>query len=61
MNSELKSMEQNKACDFVEFPEGCKQIGCKLVSRQSPDSNDNVEWHKARLVAKSYVKKMHWL
>jgi len=29
MKEELKSMDQNKVWDLVEFPKGEKQVGCK--------------------------------
>uniref|UniRef100_A0A151UGK9 Retrovirus-related Pol polyprotein from transposon TNT 1-94 n=1 Tax=Cajanus cajan TaxID=3821 RepID=A0A151UGK9_CAJCA len=57
MKEELKSMEQNDVWDLVEFPEGCKRVGCKWVFKTKRDSDGNLEKYNARLVAKGFTKK----
>jgi len=57
MKEELKSMTQNGVWDLVELPEGCKRVRCKWVFKTKRDSNDNIERHKARLVAKVFTQK----
>ncbi|XP_072077980.1 uncharacterized mitochondrial protein AtMg00820-like [Arachis hypogaea] len=57
MKDELKSMEQNKVWDLVKLPKGCKRIGCKWVFKTKHDSHGNLEYYKARLVAKDFTKK----
>jgi len=41
----------------VEFPEGCKRVGCKWVFKTKRDSQGNIECYKARLVAKDFTQK----
>jgi len=48
-------MNHNKVWDLVEFPKGCKRVGCKWVFKTKCDSKGNVERHKARLVAKGFT------
>ena len=52
MKEEMNSMESNRVWDVVEFPDGIKAIGCKLVFKTKKDSLGNIGRHKARLVAK---------
>ena len=55
VKEELKSIDHNEVWDLVEFPEGCKRVGCKWVFKTKRDSNGNIERHKAKLVAKSFT------
>ena len=50
-------MDQNGVWDLVELPEGCKRVDCKWVFRTKHDSNGNIEWYKAKLIAKSFTQK----
>ena len=52
MKKELKSMNDNEVWDLVELPKKSKRVGCKWVFKTKRDSNDNIEWYKARIVAK---------
>ena len=38
MKDELKSMTQNDVWDLVEYPKGCKRVGCKQVFKTKCDS-----------------------
>ena len=57
MKNELKSIEQNKAWDLYELFEDCKRVECKWVFKSKRDSNDNIEGHKAKLIAKCFTQK----
>ena len=57
MKEELKSMEENKVWEIVDLLEGVKRVGCKWVLKTKRDFKGNVEWYKARLVAKWFTKK----
>ena len=57
MKDELKSMDQNEVWNLVELLEGYKKIGCKWIYKTKRDSKGNIEWFKARLVAKSFTQK----
>ena len=43
MQEELKSMDHNGVWDIVEFPEGCRRVNCKWVSKAKHDSNGNIK------------------
>jgi len=58
MKEELKLMEYNEVWDLVILPEGYKTVGCKWVFKTKRDSNDDIEWYKARLAAKDSPRKM---
>ena len=55
MKEKLKSMEENKVWDIVDFPKGAKRVGCKWVFNTKRGSKGNVEQYKARLVAKGFT------
>ena len=55
MKEELKSMDHNGVWDLIE---GVKRVGCKQVFKKKHYSNDNIEWHKVRLVANVSLKRM---
>lgn len=57
MKKELKSIDHNNVWDLVELLEGCKEIECKYVYMTKCDSNGNVKWYNARLIAKGFTKK----
>ena len=57
MKEELKSMEENKVWDIVDFPIGAKWVECKWVFMTKRDSKGNDEWYKAKLVAKGFSQK----
>lgn len=50
-------MDHNDVWDLVELPKGCKRVGCKWVYKTKCDSNGKIELYKAKLVAKSFIKK----
>ena len=54
MKDEMTSMSQNKVWSLVDFPDGCRHIGCKWVFKTKRDAKGQVERYKARLVAKGY-------
>ncbi len=43
MKDDLKSIEQNKVWDLVEFPKASKQVGCKWVFKTKCDSNGKIK------------------
>ena len=47
----------NGTQEVVERPYGCKPIGCKQVFKKKLRPDGTIERYKARLVAKSYIKK----
>lgn len=55
MKDELKSMKHNKIWDCVKLHGGCKIVGCKWFFKIKQDISDEIERHKARLVAKSFT------
>ena len=42
---------------LVDFPDGCRRIGCKWVFKTKCDAKGHVERYKARLVAKGYSQR----
>ena len=54
MKEKMNSMASNQVWDLVELPDGIKAIGCKWVFKTKKDSLDNIERHKAILVAKGF-------
>ena len=57
MKEEINSMKHNGVWDVLEFPKGCKRVGCKQVFKTKCDSHRNLEHYKARLVAKGFTQK----
>ena len=55
MRDEMDSMESNQVWDLVELPVGVKAIRCRWVFKTKKDSEDNIERHKTRLVAKGFT------
>ena len=41
----------------MEFPEGCKRVGCKWVFKIKHDFQGNIKRYKAQLVAKGFTQK----
>ena len=58
MNSEMESMSENEVWDLVDFPNGVKRIGCKLIFKLKTDKDENISVFKARLVVKG-CKQVH--
>ena len=58
MKNKMASISQNKLWSLVDFPDGCKPIGCKWVFKTKRDAKGQVESYKARLVAKGYNEKV---
>ena len=54
MKYEMTSMSQNKVWNLVDFPDGCRPIGCKWVFKTKRNAKVQVERYKKRLVAKGY-------
>ena len=54
MKDEMTSMSHNKVWNLVDFPNGCRPIGCKWVFKTKRDAKGQVERYKTRLVAKGY-------
>ena len=57
MLGEMNSMAKNYVWDLVELLEGAKASGCKWVYKTKRNSTGNIEWFKARLVAKEFTQK----
>ena len=54
MKDEMTSMSHNKVWSLVDFPDGCRSIGCKWVFKTNFDVKGHVERYKAKLVVKGY-------
>ena len=57
MQSEMKSLNENKVWELVKLPKGRKAIGCKWIFKTKIDGDGNIERYKARLVAQGYTQK----
>ena len=57
IHSELESIVANHTWELVELLRGCKTIGCKWVFKKKLKANGTIDKFKARLVAKSILKK----
>ena len=57
MKDEMSSMRCNDVWDLVELPNGAKSIGCKWVFKTKKNSLGNIDWYKAKLVAKGFTQK----
>ena len=55
MKEELKFMVQSQVWDPFEFPKGCKQVEYKWVFKTKCDFKGNIEWHKAKFVARDFT------
>ena len=53
----MKSLISNRTCKLVDFPPGCKTIGCKWVLRKKLKPDGSMDKFKARLVAKGFKQK----
>ncbi|GAU49932.1 hypothetical protein TSUD_408340 [Trifolium subterraneum] len=54
INDEMDSLESNKTWHLVDFPPGCKPIGCKWILKKKLKPDGTVEKYKARLLAKGF-------
>jgi hypothetical protein len=54
MNEEYFSLMENDTWDLVHFPKGRKLVRCKWFYRTKYASDESVERHKDRLVAKGF-------
>ena len=54
----MKSLISNRTWKLVDFPSGCKTIGCKWVLRKKLKPNGSIDKFKARLVAKGFKQKV---
>ena len=50
----MTSMSKNKVWSLVDFPYGCRPIGCNWVFKIKRDAKGQIERYKERLVAKVY-------
>ena len=57
MQSEMKSLTDNKVWELVKLPTGRKAIGCKWIFKTKIDGNGDIERYKARLVAQGFTQK----
>jgi transposase InsO family protein len=57
VNSELRSLEENKTWELVSLPYGQTPIPCKWVFKVKKDAQGNIERFKARLVVKGYAQR----
>ena len=58
INEDMDSLQKNQTWDFVELPEGKKEVGCKWIfKKKSLLSTKEVVFYKARLIAKCYNQK----
>ena len=58
MKDELKSVAQNDVWDLVEFPEGCKRVGCKWVFRLNVTLKVILNVTRPNLLPKILLRKM---
>ena len=58
MKEELKSMDDNKVQDLVEFPEGSKQVGCKWVFKTKHDLKSHMRDIRPNLLLKVTLKRI---
>ncbi|KMQ90226.1 retrovirus-related pol polyprotein from transposon tnt 1-94 [Lasius niger] len=54
MNEEYKSLTQNYAWELMEAPKNSTIIDCKWTYKLKRDANGNIQWYKARLVARGF-------
>ena len=57
MQTEIKSLKDNKVWDLVELPPGRKTVGSKWVYKLKTGADGKVERYKARLVAQGFTQK----
>ena len=57
MLEEMRQIEANRTWDLVDPPAGCRPIGLKWVYKVKKDEHGAVVKHKARLVARGFVRR----
>nr|ABA96872.1 retrotransposon protein, putative, Ty1-copia subclass [Oryza sativa Japonica Group] len=57
VRSEMDSIMSNDTWEVVEYPYGCKPVGCKWVFKKKLRPDGTIEKYKVRLVAKDYTQK----
>jgi hypothetical protein len=57
IQSEMKSLDENKTWTICDLPPGCKAIGCKLVFDLKLTKQGEIDRFKARLVALGYSQR----
>jgi hypothetical protein len=58
MDSEIKSLKENKTWELCDLPEGAKVIPCKWVYKVKVHADGSVDKFKARLVAKGFNQRL---
>ena len=53
----MHALAKNETWDLVDAPRGLKPIGCRWVYKVKYNTDDSVNWYKARLVGKGYAQK----
>jgi hypothetical protein len=57
VHSEMDTILSKETWDLVDWPYGCKPVGCKWVFKKKLSPDDSIDKYKVRLVAKGYTKK----
>jgi len=57
METEIKSLEENKVWKLVKLPEGRKAVGSKWLYIVKTGADGSIECYKARLVAQGFSQK----
>ena len=57
IREEIKALQKNKTWELAPLLCERKVIGNKWVYKIKRDGNDQVEWHRARVVVKEYAQK----
>lgn len=55
-DDEISSIVKNKTWELVDLPPGAKAIGLKWIFKIKRNSDDTINKHKSRLVAKGYLQ-----
>jgi hypothetical protein len=55
--SDMNTIVSNDTWELVDWPYGCKRVGCKWVFKKKLRYDGTIDKYKARLVAKDYTQK----